>query len=241
MQLFNRIVVTTLLAGLLSGLVTAAIQNFTTTPLIIQAETYEGVEHDHSSHATEDATESQEGHDHDHSEDAWAPEEGFERFFYTSVTTVATAFGFALIMLVAMIVTKEQITPKRGLAWGAAGFVATGLAPALGLSPELPGAAAATVEARQLWWVGTVIATSVGLWLSVKISSPLALIGGILLIVLPHIIGAPQSHQLTSPVPGELTAHFVSASLATHAVMWSLVGTIAGYVWSRIGISKDAI
>ncbi|MBO67893.1 MAG: cobalt transporter [Acidiferrobacteraceae bacterium] len=241
MKLFNSIVITTLLAGLLAGLVTAGSQYLTTTPLIIQAETYEGGGHDHSSHATEEDTESHEGHDHDHSETAWSPGEGFERFFYTSVTTIATAFGFAVVMLVAMIFTKENITTRRGLAWGAAGFVATGLAPALGLSPELPGSAAAAIEARQIWWTGTVVATSIGLWLSIKISSPLALIGGILLILLPHIIGAPQPQQLTSLVPGELTAHFVSASLVTHAVMWSLVGTLTGYFWTRFGISKDVV
>lgn len=219
MKTLNRVLIAALVAGFVAGLVTATLQQVTTTPLIIQAEKYEGDGHEH-------ATEGKAAQE-------WAPEEGFERIFYTSVATIATSFGFALILLVAMIFAKETISVRVGLAWGAAAFVVTGLAPALGLSPELPGSAAGELAARQVWWIGTVLATAVGLWLVLKVSSPITIVAGLVLIVVPHIIGAPHPQEFTSEVPGEVTAHFASASLVVHAVMWSLIGAITGYMWKR--------
>ncbi|MCK5711602.1 MAG: CbtA family protein, partial [Hyphomicrobiaceae bacterium] len=61
----------------------------------------------------------------------WAPSDGVERTFFTSVSTIATSFGFALMLLSAMIIAGARITARSGLAWGAAAFVTTGLAPAL--------------------------------------------------------------------------------------------------------------
>ena len=224
MQLFNRVVVSTLVAGLFAGLVTATLQQLSTTPLIIEAEKYEGNGHEH---------EHEDEHRAEEEANGWAPAEGFERMFYTSITTIATAFGFALILLVGMILAKEAISVRTGLAWGAAAFVATGLAPAFGLSPELPGSATGELGSRQMWWVGTIFATAVGLWLVLKVSSLIAVVMGLVLIIAPHVIGAPHPVEFTSEVPGELTAHFVSTSLAVHAVMWSLIGAIIGYMWSR--------
>ncbi|MFY0611939.1 MAG: CbtA family protein [Hyphomicrobiaceae bacterium] len=238
--MLNRMLAACLAAGILAGAATAVLQEFTTTPLIIQAEAYEmpaaaGVEkssshfdswhgarliHVDASHGAGDA-------------DAWAPSAGVERTFYTSISTIATGFGFALMLLSAMIIAGARITARSGLAWGAAAFVATGLAPALGLSPELPGSAAAELVARQSWWLGTVIATAGGLFLALRLSTPLTIAAGIALICLPHIVGAPHPVEFTSKVPSELSGHFSSASLVVHAVMWALVGSVAGYVWQH--------
>ena len=80
MKTLNRVLMATLVAGFVAGLVTATIQQFTTTPLIIEAETYEGAGHTHETEG--------EGHKHETSgeEDAqaWAPTEGLERIFYKS-------------------------------------------------------------------------------------------------------------------------------------------------------------
>ncbi len=235
--MLNRILAACLAAGILAGLATAILQEFTTTPLILQAESYEGG-HGKTHHSglggdgrygahvvLASATHGETG--------TWAPSAGVERTFFTSITTIAMSFGFALMLLSAMIIAAAPITARSGLAWGAAAFVATGLAPGLGLSPELPGSAAADLFARQTWWFGTAVATAVGLYLAIAVSTPAAIAGGIGLLCLPHIIGAPQPGAFTSEVPSELSGHFAAASLVVHAVMWSLVGVTAGYVWER--------
>jgi cobalt transporter subunit CbtA len=108
------------------------------------------------------------------------------------------------------------------------------------LNPELPGSAAADLGARQIWWFGTAVATAAGIWLCLRVSSLLAIISGIALIVLPHIIGAPHPSELTSKVPSELAGHFASASLVVQAVIWASIGTVAGYIWQRTGQQAPA-
>ena len=53
-------------------------------------------------------------------------------------------------------------------------------------------------------------------------------VGGIVLIALPHLIGAPVPDRLGGAVPPELAAHFVSASLVAAAVFWCITGWLAG-------------
>jgi cobalt transporter subunit CbtA len=240
--MLNRILGAALVAGIVAGLATAMLQHFTTTPLILEAETYEGAApdtaalyapallvlvHTHGDHA--------EG-----AEEGWAPADGIERTLYTSIATIGTSFGFALILLSAMILSGAQITARSGLLWGVAGFAAAGLAPALGLAPELPGSAAAALEARQIWWIGTAVATAGGLWLALRIATPIAIAGGIALLLLPHVIGAPHPQELTSAVPAELAGHFAAASLVVMAVIWALAGTVAGWMWQR-GEARQAV
>lgn len=240
--MLNRILAACLSAGILAGLATAILQEFTTTPLIIKAEVYEEPEApalDQSSFHLNDQHGARliyvdAGHGAGEGEaEEWAPSDGIERTLFTSVSTITAGFGFALMLVSAMILAGARITARSGLAWAAAAFVATGLAPALGLSPELPGSAAAELVARQIWWVSTAAATAVGLFLALRISTPVTIAAGIALICIPHIIGAPHPHEFTSNVPSELSGHFASASLVVHAVMWALVGVVAGYVWQR--------
>src|SRR3546814_10077758 len=81
---------------------------------------------------------------------------------------------------------------------------------------------------RQLWWIGTAVATAAGLWLALRVSTPAAIAAGIALMLLPHVIGAPHPHGFASTVPGELSGHFAAASLVVMAVAWSLAGTQIG-------------
>ena len=105
-----------------------------------------------------------------------------------------------------MLLAGERITPLTALGWAAGGFAATGLATGLGLSPELPGSAAADLFARQIWWIGTAAATGAGLYALIKLRTPLAIAAGVLLLVLPHLIGAPHPHEYVSTAPAELAA-----------------------------------
>ncbi|MBI1385143.1 MAG: cobalt transporter [Rhizobiales bacterium] len=255
--MLHRMLAACLAAGLLAGLATAALQEFTTTPLIIKAEAYEsgapadGHGHGHGGHSHSGQQSSlggdpqgKLGHpevtmsatgDASHGSEAsvWAPADGIERQAFTAVSTIALTFGFALMLLSAMLIAGAPITARSGLAWAAAAFVATGLAPALGLSPELPGSAAADLVDRQSWWFATAAATALGLYLALRVSSPIAIAAGLVLLVAPHVVGAPHPEGYTSGVPSEIAGHFSAASLVVHAAMWAMVGAIAGYVWQR--------
>lgn len=245
--MLHRILWAALVAGLVAGLATSVLQHFTTTPLILEAERYENGEAGGAGHVRLDGAAFGEarlflvhdGSDHGAAAAPWAPADGLERTLTTSVVTVATAFGFALILLSAMILADARITARSGLMWGVAGFAAAGLAPALGLSPELPGAAAAVLEDRQIWWIATALATAAGLWLALRVSTPWAIAGGLVVMILPHVVGAPHPEGFVSTVPAELSAHFAAASLVVMAVVWALAGTVAGYVWQR-GEAKQA-
>lgn len=233
-----------LLAGVLAGVCVAALQEVTTTPLILQAETYEGQQPTtglkHSSLKSYGGAPIILAHS-DHADVAgpgeqpavWAPTDGLQRTLGTSVTTIGAAVGFGLMLLALMLASNATITAQTAALWGAAGFVVTGLAPGLGLAPELPGSAAGDLLSRQMWWIATAAVTASGLWVVWRSRSLGAVVGAIALMAIPHVIGAPTANAYTSTVPAELAAHFTSTSLAVHAVLWILVGTLAGFFWDR--------
>lgn len=235
----SRLLTVGLLAGLGAGIVVAGLQTVVTTPLILHAEVFETTEaaapaaHEHAAPA-ESAVPAATASEHHHDAEAWAPADGLERTGFTALATVATAIGFALMLVSAMVFTGTRPTLRTGLGWAAAAFVATGLAPSLGLSPELPGMPAADLAARQLWWIGTAAATAIGLWLLLKRPEAGLKVVGLALLVLPHVVGAPHLlAEEASAVPPDLAARFATASLALHAVLWALIGAFAGLLWQR--------
>jgi len=219
----SRVLIVGLLAGLVAGLAVAALQHVTTTPLIKAAEVYEAAQHKHEA---------------DEAPAAWEPAEGFERTAATSVATVATAVGYALVLLALLLLANEPIEPKRAMAWGLCAFLATGLATGLGLAPQLPGAAETNLLTRQIWWIGTVASTGAGIYVVLRIDSIFAKIAGVVLIIAPHLIGAPQPARPESAVPAEFAARFASASLTLHAVTWILTALLVAVIW-RLFAERD--
>ncbi|KAJ33181.1 cobalt transporter, partial [Agrobacterium tumefaciens] len=138
MPSFRNIVFTAVLVGILGGLAVSAMQAFGTTPLILQAETYEGAggEAAHSHEATAPGAVVPA---HEHNEEAWAPADGFERTAYTVAANVLTAIGYALVLTGLISLRGTNGGWREGLLWGVAGFAAVMLAPMIGLPPELPG------------------------------------------------------------------------------------------------------
>ena len=245
--------------GLVAGLVIAAVLQFTTTPLILKAETYERAAHAamegksvrvgvakpgslvlsaHSHPGTTAAgaaTRAPDAPGAPHHEDTgWQPTEGLQRTAATSVAAVAVAIGYALLLLGCMTLARELVTPQRGLLWGLAGFAAVGLAPALGLAPELPGSAAGDLLQRQIWWVATALATGIGLFLLLRLPQMSGKAAGAALLAAPHLFGAPRSGAFESTAPAELAASFAATSLVVHALLWCLVGLGVGWFWNRL-------
>lgn len=234
MTIFRNAVFVAALAGLFAGLVMTAMQLTFTSPLIIEAETYE-VDEDEAADealASEDAQE-HEAAGHHHDDDAWMPEDGFERAFYTGAANVVTAIGFALLLVVVSELAGGIAGWRQGLFWGIAGFAAFVVAPGLGLPPELPGMPHADLFARQVWWIATVALTAGGLWLIAFRRSAALAAAGAALIVIPHLIGAPQPDTHDTLVPADLHHRFVVAVTVTNLVYWLVLGAAVGVLRAR--------
>ena len=216
--MIRALVLSAAAAGLVGGLVAAAYQALVVTPLILAAEVFE--------HAGEAA-----GHG--------ANSAGFGRHLLTTLATIILATGGALILLGLMMLDGREITARRALPWGAAAFVALALMPALGLPPELPGMPAADLVERQVWWLATVLATAFGLWTIFCRGGPTSIVLGVLVIVLPHVVGAPQPASHDSVVPAGLAAQFVTSSLAGSLILWIVVSSVAGAMFDRLGAGAD--
>ena len=59
-------------------------------------------------------------------------------------------------------------------------------------------------------------------------------IAGVVLIALPHIVGAPHPHEYASGAPAELAGHFAAASLVVTAVFWAVLGAASGGAYERL-------
>lgn len=237
--ILRRILTAGLLAGLVAGLAFTAVQQLKVEPLILAAEVYEEAEAVAPPAHTHDGAVSAHDHGaaaHSHDAAAWSPADGFERIAYTVMANILAGIGYGCILVAGMVFAGRKLDWRRGLLWGLGGFAAFAFAPALGLPPELPGMAAADLAGRQLWWIATALATAAGLGLivfaPVKVRAA-AVIGGIVLIVLPHLIGAPHHAAESGALPAELAARFAVASLIAQAAFWAALSAVAGHLLGR--------
>jgi cobalt transporter subunit CbtA len=249
--MIRRLFLSAIAAGVLAGVVISAIHQVTTVPIILLAETYEDAATKADFGASSGVVSAGfsfsyppvssvppilrvHGGKVEDSHASWAPEDGFERILFTVMTTVLTGVGFALLLVVGMMLRGEPVDARRGVLWGAGGFVAFTLAPTLGLPPEIPGAAAADLMARQVWWISAAVTAMAGLWLLVFHEKPALKLLGVAVLAAPHIVGAPHPYEFsTAGVPAELAAQFAATSIAISAVFWALLGGLSGYFFGR--------
>jgi cobalt transporter subunit CbtA len=230
-------------AGLAVCLLVTAVQTFTTEPLILHAEEFEGgghdhdaaaVAHDHGTVVADDATAAgDDAADHGDGE-AWAPADGAERIAFTALANLVVGIGASLILVALMVLRGAEIDARRGLLWGGAAFVAVALLPALGLPPELPGTPAGDLLDRQVWWLGTALASGAGIALIAFGGHWAVKAVGLVLLVAPHAIGAPAPPSHDVAYPGALAGEFVIASLVVSGVLWTLAGASVGWLYQRL-------
>jgi cobalt transporter subunit CbtA len=211
--MIGRAVLAALLAGIAAGLIMGVIQHVRLTPLILTAEQFE---------SQQPATAHDHGEDHDHG--GWHPADGWQRSLVTTLTTVMSGAAFAAVLAGISLISGMAITRRNGMVWGLCGFLAVTLAPAVGLPPELPGMAAGDLTMRQVWWVATVALTAAGIYLIASRREAWAVAIALLLIILPHAVGAPPPVHAESAVPAELAARFAANAIAANAVFWLLIG-----------------
>jgi predicted cobalt transporter CbtA len=202
-----RVLKAALVAGFLAACVAATLQTFLTSPLILQAETYEkaAVPETHASgygsllhlahehHAPADASEGS----------AWEPGEGLPRIAFTALATLVSGVGYASLLAALILAVGRELDPQTALRWAIGGFLAVNLAPAVGLY--------LITNVRHLAAIGI----------------------GLIAIVLPHLIGAPHAEAASSGVPAVLAAQFAARSLAIAFAFWTTLGLGLGWYWTR--------
>lgn len=157
--------------------------------------------------------------------------DGLSIFFTMTIYT-----GYALMLVAAMALANErghEVTPRQGIIWGIAGFVVVHFAPGFTLAPELPGVARTDVYDRQIWWFATAAATAVALWLIAFGTSRVGWGIAVVLLLAPHVIGAPFPDEFAGPAPTEIGSMFAARAFGVGMVAWVLTGLFAAYFWQR--------
>ena len=244
MGTFRSIIFASVISGFIVGVIVTVLQQFGTVPLILKAEVFEKAAESHQISESHQASDSHQtsptaGHnhaDHEHAAEAWEPKDGLERTAYTAAANVLTGIGFALLLAGFFAVqsgtTGASVSWHQGLMWGLAGFAVFTVAPGLGLPPELPGVPAAPLLSRQIWWVIAALATAAGLGLIFFRRSVPASIAGLALIMLPHLIGAPELEHVDTNVPSSLSHQFVVAVTLTSLVFWFALGGLTSTIFA---------
>ncbi|EEE48165.1 putative cobalt transporter subunit (CbtA) (plasmid) [Labrenzia sp. THAF191b] len=228
--MLTRLLVSGLFAGAAAGLIAALLQLIFVQPVLLHAELYESGELVHF--GTEAVSAQQELGGIDPLRDG-----------LSVIFTMLTYTGYAFILLAGMAIAEMRgavITGRNGLLWGVAGFVAFHFAPGFSLAPEVPGVAAADVFARQIWWWATVLTAGAGLWLIAFGRNWMAWGAAAMLLLAPHVIGAPEPDTFTGPVPTEIGAMFASRAFGVGMAAWLLLGCFAGFFWQREGARVGA-
>jgi cobalt transporter subunit CbtA len=246
---FKRIVATAAVSGLIAGLLLTAIQQIQIRPTITQAEIYEQAASVETTLHHQDVHEHHDEHAHkheahEHSTRDWQPAEGIERTAFTTLANVSLAIGFGLFLTAAFSLRvnskkKANINSanyktdnwRAGLLWGLAGYVVFFVTPSLGLPPELPGAQSAPLHDRQLWWLLTVLMSATGLYLLVFVKQVGFKVLGLLFIVTPYLIGAPEPLTYASTALDALASTFIQATAIANALFWLSLGVLVNYFY----------
>jgi cobalt transporter subunit CbtA len=220
---FRELVTAALWTGLLAGLLLTAVQQIQVIPTLLKAEVFE----------ENAATTLVLNAENSHEQQDWQPENGWERTFFTAVANISLGVGFALVIGSVMCLRGRPGNWRMGLLWGLAGYLTFFVAPCLGLPPEVPGTAAAKLEDRQIWWLITVLDTGFGLSLLAFAKTRTNQFFGAVLLVAPHLIGAPQPEVSGSAAPAEVAKSFITATVFANAVFWLAIGGLMGQFYKK--------
>ena len=222
--MFTRLLTSALFAGAAAGLIAALLQLYFVQPVLLHAELYEGGDLVHfGATSVVSATQDVGGFD--------AVRDGLSIVF-----TMLMYCAYAMVILALMSLAENRgvvINARTGMIWGFAGFVAVHLAPAFSLPPAVPGVGSADVTLRQIWWFATVASTAVAMGLIGFGKNWMAWAGAVVLLLAPHVYGAPSPDVFTGPVPTEIGSLFAVRALGTGMMAWVILGAFSGYFWSR--------
>jgi cobalt transporter subunit CbtA len=250
-MIFSRIIYSSIVIGLVAGMLLTSLQIAGLKQIIVEAERFEAsaVEapagHGNSAHEHSGHEHSDDGHaDAGYIYDIWALTQGLERAAYSFLANALASAGFAAIMLALMnqfqLARKDEISWGQGSLWGLAGFATLFLAPAIGLPPEIPGAVSAALEHRQLWWALAVFSVAIGLGIFAFAGVRFKALG-VLFLMIPYIVGAPQvdlpmfQHADPSVTQALINLHqqFVVISTVVNLIFWLSLGLCCRFAFNR--------
>jgi cobalt transporter subunit CbtA len=234
MAAFRRLVYAALCAGVFSGIFAAGAHQIGTVPLILEAEAYEAAARHPATDTHAHPAAAAPGDSTTSSASENGPENKIERAAYTLVADLLTAIGFALLLAAGFTLRGGAVSWREGLLWGLAGFVTFTVAPSLGLPPEIPGTQSAPLVARQVWWLATVVSTGCALALLAFTRRGLYAALALILIVLPHLYGAPlPADHAAAAAPLALAHRFAVAATLVSLLFWAALGASTGYFYRR--------
>lgn len=236
--MLKRMLTSALIAGFAAGLVAAVLHFAFAQELILLAEEYENGTLVHFQGVAADGTAATEpgAMATEAAADAMAAEpSALSRNFWTVLFQGLQFSGLGLLMVAGFALAERfgrPVAAGDGILWGIAGFVTFQLAPEMGLAPELPGIPAADLAARQLWWLGTVIATGAALGLLAWGRGIVPAAVAVVLLAAPHAIGAPAPGAFGGIVAPEMSAEFAARSLGLAFTAWAVLGWLAARLWT---------
>ncbi|MDH5327816.1 MAG: CbtA family protein [Gammaproteobacteria bacterium] len=223
--MIRSILIAALMAGTVAGILFTGIQRIQVTPLIAEAELLEN--RSETTHMEEtpilDSIPHRHSHIHVH-EDEQPP---YLRLLLTLIANILAGIGFALVVVSGIALTGHKGW-HIGLLWGLAGFFVFFVAPSLGLKPKVPGTAAADLYMQQIWWISTVVSSALGLSLLVFTRKTLFKGIGLLLLICPHVVGAPTPEHVTPNAVEQLSEHFIVAAAIANGLFWLILGSLSG-------------
>ncbi len=225
--MIGRYVLAALVAGMLAGVLLSGIQYFRLSPLIAAAEVFEEADAAKTGEACRETMPGMTMCPEDGAK-VWEPAPGLERFGLASVASLIAGGGFALVLAGLSQLIGIPITRENGWIWGLLGFLSVHVATGAGLAPEVPGMPVADLLQRQIWWLGTIVATGTAIYLFTQKKAAWAIVVGIVLVALPHVIGAPLTPEGETTVPPALAADFAANAIAAAAVFWVVMGVLLG-------------
>lgn len=238
--MIRETVLAAVVAGLIAALVFTVVQAVWVTPLILQGEVYEdageaahGAAHEAAEHHHDEGHEAAAG-GHHHDENEWKPEDGWQRTLFTFGANLLMGVGYAFVLVALYLLWRGPQNIVSGALYGVAGFLVFFAAPALGLPPELPGTAAADLTVRQEWWAMTAAATAIGLFLVFSQRGWGMRILGIVIVIAPHFVAAPQPAVESSLAPAELQSQFRVATTVANAAFWLALGVTSGAMFRKL-------
>jgi len=225
---FRNLVLSAFSIAIVAGLFLSLYQEFIITPLILNAEIYEVLEPANN-----------------HTAEAWSPADGVERSGFSFIANFLVCFAYSLFLM-SLMATRHSINLSQGAFWGISAYISIFIAPALGLPPEIPGMEAAFLEGRQAWWILTVLLTAIGLW-SIAFKSGAFKFVGLIMLITPHIIGAPQPefHGFANQDPQAILAlttlwhDFIMQTSIANALLWLIIGVLSSFLVNKFIHSID--
>ena len=209
-EAFRTIGFAAILAGLLAGALVTLLQGVWVEPLIRAAEAFEAAEQ----------------------ELGWAPGAGLPRWSLTALANLVLGAG-AGFLLAGSLGLARRSGWQAGLIAGLVAYAAVVAAPALQLGPALPGAAAAPLAERQLWWLMTCAGTAAGLTVALLGPRPWALIPALGLVLVPQLVGAPAAPVGEAMLPPVLVTRYTIAVLTSQLAFWAVLGSLTGLLLAR--------